>query len=113
MTEPIQVEVVGPVTIVTLGYCLLLDLDRVDVRTLPQKERSSLVSFTPSGGTIDHRIGVAKEEPATCRQHRAACEEHTSRDVPSTRGGLRGLRRPAPALHNRWGARRNARNTGR
>ena len=56
MTEPIQVEVVGPVTILTFGDRLLLDRDRVHVRSLPQKERAPLVSFAPSDGTIGHKI---------------------------------------------------------
>ena len=56
VTEPIRVVVVGPVTIVTFGDRLLLDMDRVDVRTLPQKERAPLIFFTPSDGTIDHKV---------------------------------------------------------
>ena len=56
VTEAIRVEVVGHVTIVTSGDRLLLDRDRVDVRTLPQEERAPLVSFTHPDGTIDHKI---------------------------------------------------------
>ena len=56
LTEPTEVKVVGPVTILTFGDRLLFYQDRVDVRTLPQKERAPMVSFAPSDGAIGHKI---------------------------------------------------------